>query len=286
MGFNVTRPVSERAVPRDIEGLASWADDEVVPLLQQLSNPILNIVTGNHILLNLDPLGAGTVRYNVRIAPNKGAAGATETTALYIRTDHGATWDVEDRFNGAIYMEVDQYQFLAGNGATKTIHRGWGDAHFVALMNTGDQVPITNVTNASPMVVTTSRAHGFGHNNTYQITGVVGNTAANKEAWYGGRVTSTTTLELYNDDGTPSVGNADYVSGGQVTCINSQVGYEAAHFAEKFSGITNNSIGRANGAVGFLSSIQAGFSPTPWSRMISFSRAGASWPAIRRIAGW
>lgn len=261
MTFRVIPPVSERPI-RSSE-LEDWANKEVTPLLKQLRDPEKVVQQGNHILTNLDSFGGGTVRYNVRLTANTGAAGATETCALYIRTNHGATWDVEDRFNGAIYMEVDQYQFLAGNGATKTIHRGWGDAHFVAIMATGDEVPIVDVSNTTPMVVRTRRAHGFGHNNTFQITGVLGNTAANKEAWYGGRVTSPTTLELYNDDGSASTGSGLYISGGQITCINSPVGYEAAHFAERFGGISDNSIGRADGAVGFLSSVQAGFSPTP-----------------------
>src|SRR5262245_5053585 len=104
---------------------------------------------GNEVITNLDPLGPGQVRVNVQIGAHP-SAGITETAALYIRVNHGATWDVEDRFVGGIYGEVDQYQFLAGNGFSKVIHRGWGDAHFVAIMATGDLVPIANVTNTSP----------------------------------------------------------------------------------------------------------------------------------------
>lgn len=66
---------------------------------------------------------------------------------------------------------------------------------------------ITGATNATPIVVTTSVNHGYGDNDTVEVAGVVGNTAANgfwKITWL-----SATTYSL---DG--SVGNGAYVSGG------------------------------------------------------------------------
>ena len=226
---------------------------------------------GNEVIENLDPLGAGQVRVNVQMGAHA-SDGITETSALYIRNNHGTTWDTEERFAYAIYGDQDQYQHLAGGSWSKVIHRGWGDAHFVAIMATGDLVPITDASNTTPIVITTARKHGFGHNNIHQVTGVLGNTAANQNAWYECKVLDEYRLELGVDAlGVPSAGNGAYVSGGQITCINSPVGYEAAHFSENFllqyyptaaaRAPLVDTIGRANGAVGYLSSIQAGFMP-------------------------
>ena len=264
-----------------LQGAVQRYTQELQPSLDNLDTLTENVEAGNFVITNLDPLGPGKVRARVRLPAGHNTNGTrapdgtsvAETTALYIRTDHGDRWDKEQRFNGGIYFEVDQYQYLAGSGATKCIHRGWGDAHFVALMATGDLVPIKSMTGngVSPIVVTTTRKHGFGHNNVYQVTGVGGNTAANREAWYGCRVLDEYRIELW-DGNSPSVGNGTYTAGtGQITCINSTVGYEAAHFSENFllsyyptaaeRAALADTIGRANGAVGFLSSIQGGFMP-------------------------
>jgi hypothetical protein len=69
---------------------------------------------------------------------------------------------------------------------------------------------ITGATNATPIVVTTSAAHGVVDVSYATVAGVLGNTAANG-SWVVERVT-TTTLLLRN-----SVGNAAYTSGGTLT---------------------------------------------------------------------
>lgn len=71
------------------------------------------------------------------------------------------------------------------------------------------QRTVTNATNATPIVITTSAAHGYGDNDTVEVAAVGGNTAANgfwKITWL-----STTTFSL---DG--SVGSGAYTSGGTV----------------------------------------------------------------------
>ena len=213
---------------------------------------------GNDVINNQDPLGSGRVRHNVHAQSNP-SAGVTETAAFYCYNYHGATWDTEERFTYALYGDQSYKQHLAGGSWSKVLNSGWGDAHFVALMNFGDNVPIIGASNTTPIVIETSRPHRFGHNNTYQVTGVLGNTAANSNAHYGCRVIDETHLALYVDGVVPVAGNGAYTGGGQITCINSSVGYEAAHFSETFINVNDNSIGRANGAVGFLSSIQGGF---------------------------
>ena len=266
----MTFPASARPIASS--ELTDWANREITPLLRQLRDPEKTVHQGNHVIQNLDPLGVGTVRYNVRLAPNPQMDGAAESSAIYIRNDHGSTWDTEQRFQYAIYGEQDQGQNLAGGSWSKVIHRGWGDAHFVALMAMGDRVPIADASNTTPIVLTFSRKHGFGAGNIYQVTDVTGNTAANSDVWYYCRVTGEYTLELWNGD-VPIAGNGIYTGGGQATCIDPTVGYEAAHFSEKFvlsyyptaaeRAALTDTIGRANGGVGYLSSIQAGFLPGP-----------------------
>jgi hypothetical protein len=271
------RPNFENRPGTDTAGLQSAVQryvQAIGPKIDEWDEVVEQAVrSGNDVITNLDPLGAARVRVAVQLEmnPTRGT-GVGETTALYIRNDHGDRWDREERFPYGIYGEQDQYQHLAGGSWSKVIHRGWGDAHFVAIMATGDQVPISDASNTTPIVITTTRKHGFGHANIYQVTGVTGNTAANSNAWYYCRVLDEYRLELWQDT-TASVGNGAYTGGGQITCIDPPVGYEAAHFSEQFlasyfsdpaaRAAIVDTIGRANGAVGFLSSIQAGTSPTP-----------------------
>ncbi len=74
---------------------------------------------------------------------------------------------------------------------------------------------ISNVTNASPMVVTTTTAHGLSGGQIVSIDGVMGTTAANN--FWTAIVLTTTTFQLVNSDGTNSVGNGVYNSGGTAT---------------------------------------------------------------------
>lgn len=78
---------------------------------------------------------------------------------------------------------------------------------------TGSGKSVTGATNASPIVITTSAAHGFSSGNFVQVQGVTGNTAAN--GVFSVTSLSTTTLELRG-----SAGNGVYISGGTVTRVN------------------------------------------------------------------
>ena len=76
---------------------------------------------------------------------------------------------------------------------------------------------VTGATNATPIVVTTSAAHGMIPGNRVEITGVGGNTAANG-TFVVTAVGSTTTFSLGDTtDGTSVAGNGAYTSGGTVT---------------------------------------------------------------------
>lgn len=69
---------------------------------------------------------------------------------------------------------------------------------------------ITNATNASPIVITTSASHGLANGEQVAIDGIVGNTAPNGLVWEVANVTATT-FELVG-----STGNGAYTSGGTV----------------------------------------------------------------------
>lgn len=84
---------------------------------------------------------------------------------------------------------------------------------------------ITNATNATPIVITTSANYAFGTGNLVTQQFVGGNTAANGTF----RVVSTglTTYQLLNLDGTNVAGSGAYTSGGQVRQVDDTTAYAA-----------------------------------------------------------
>jgi hypothetical protein len=74
---------------------------------------------------------------------------------------------------------------------------------------------LTAATNATPIVVTTSAAHGLGNGQQIRIEGVMGNDGANG-IFITSAVTSTT-ITLKNLDGSDTVGTGTYNSGGSLT---------------------------------------------------------------------
>ena len=73
---------------------------------------------------------------------------------------------------------------------------------------------VTGATNATPIVITTSVAHGYSTNNYIEIAGVTGNTAANGIHQITVLTTTTFSLDF-------SVGNGAYVSGGTARFVTS-----------------------------------------------------------------
>ena len=59
---------------------------------------------------------------------------ATEVAAIYIRAEHG-TNPLATNFIYGLYGEISDGQSLVGGSMTKIIHKGLGDAHYVALFN-------------------------------------------------------------------------------------------------------------------------------------------------------
>jgi len=100
------------------------------------------------------------------------------------------------------------------------------NANFVTIGATlagGEQKTITNATQASPVVVTTSTAHGLTDGQRVTITDVVGMTQLNGNTYYADVLTSNT-FALYTDTGISSAVNGTgftaYTSGGKTQGLN------------------------------------------------------------------
>lgn len=80
---------------------------------------------------------------------------------------------------------------------------------------------VSGATNATPIVITTSAAHGLIDGDQVQVTGVGGNTAANTTGYAKVTGYSGTTFALYQDAGlsTAVAGNGAYTSGGAVSKV-------------------------------------------------------------------
>jgi hypothetical protein len=201
------------------------------------SNGTALLDVGDQTITNLDSdFGhtPATVRYGTRgYIPTVGAA--AETSAFYAKLPTDYTGSI---FQYGLYIEVPPTQnYTYGGCATKVIHRGHGDAHFVGLLNGISPRTLEGATNASP-IVCTATGHGFATGNTVTITGATGNTAANG-TWYGITVTDDDHFTLP----AASSGNGAYnANSGTCQNIDPPVGYEAAHWGD--------------GCTGFLSSMQ------------------------------
>lgn len=115
-------------------------------------------------------------------------------------------------------------------GSTLGARFGWSSSavlkdhrntSFPLQLRGGTQGTITNVTNASPAVVTTSAAHGLATGDEVAFEGVLGSTGINNPAsgrlWNAVTVLSPTTFEVYTDDSfvTPVAAGGAYISGGR-----------------------------------------------------------------------
>lgn len=84
---------------------------------------------------------------------------------FWCRPDSGANYIISDGYGGAHAV------LLGFNGATS--------GRTTLTGNTWSRLNVTNATNASPIVITTSAAHSFISGTSVIIAGVLGNTAAN-----------------------------------------------------------------------------------------------------------
>jgi hypothetical protein len=84
-----------------------------------------------------------------------------------------------------------------------------------------NSITITNATNATPIVITTSGVYSLANAQQVTIAGVLGNTAANGTNYAKTSGYTTTTLGLYQDSGLTMgvAGNGAYTSGGTVSVV-------------------------------------------------------------------
>lgn len=135
-----------------------------------------------------------------------------EASALEIVTTSGSG---SDQFRLALAKEIIsanlkpfwemEIKLNLSNAANSILRAG---------MFTNDVGTVTGATNATPIVITTSAAHGLDNGMPVFIASVGGNTNANG-SYYAKKLTSTT-FELYTDSGltTGRAGNGAYTSGG------------------------------------------------------------------------
>ncbi len=121
---------------------------------------------------------------------------------------------VEGNFhaNGLFTVTVTaSNKFLTNGAAGDGAYTGGGITQRIALK-------VTNATNASPIVITTSSNHGYTTGDRISISGVGGNTAAN-EVWY------ITVVDLDKFSLDESTGNGTYTSGGLSQKLNAVTQY-------------------------------------------------------------
>lgn len=121
-------------------------------------------------------------------------------------------WKYFQRLEGRIENE--------GSDNERSLAFGWklsasNQVHFLGTTISYTRA-VTNATNATPVVVTTSVAHALHSGDLVVIAGVVGNTAANGTFKVTG-VTSTTFELTDPNTGSDIAGNGGYSSGGTVT---------------------------------------------------------------------
>jgi hypothetical protein len=103
------------------------------------------------------------------------------------------------------------------------LYPGWRDeVGYTIPPTTGTAFTVTDITNASPAVVTTSAPHGFADDEQVTLTGVGGMTEVNGNIYYVKSSPSPTTLELEETTAGPdldSTGFGVYTTGGTINTI-------------------------------------------------------------------
>jgi hypothetical protein len=159
------------------------------------ATPIVITTDGPHGLQTWDPAVADVVRSTVQLYAVGGIAAAKGRFRITKLSD--TTFSLQDYESGAD---------IAGTGAYTS------GGYFLAYYS-----DISAITNATPPVVTTTRAHGLATGDRLRIAGVVGTTNVNGVR----RVTvlSATTFSVQTLGGVDIVGNGVYVSGGWTDCL-------------------------------------------------------------------
>lgn len=205
--------------------------------LPATSSDGLNQLAASGTITNLDNFHGHTpavVEYGRRVyVPPIG--GANETAAFYGRLESGAT--AGQTFQYCAYFEIPTTQnFTRGGSATKVIHRGHGDAHFVGILNGINPVVASAITNTIPATVTAT-AHGFAPGDIVQFANCTYNggtpaTVLNGVAFYGITYIDANTFSIPNTVLPFGSGGVYDASSGTVQDIDPPVGYEGATWGD------------------------------------------------------
>ncbi len=174
------------------------------------------------------PSAPNTVYTNIVIPTTTAARG------VYKSNDLGATWTrvspvAMHTFFTTVTSNIEMSVGNAGNLFVGILESGApvaifstpdGGANWTRMdlptmpITTATTFTVTGATNATPIVITTSAAHGYSTNNYVEIAGVTGNTAANGIHQITVLTTTTFSLDF-------STGNGAYVSGGTARRVTS-----------------------------------------------------------------
>jgi hypothetical protein len=103
------------------------------------------------------------------------------------------------------------------------LYPGWrDDVGYTVAPTTGAAIVVTDITQASPAVVTTASAHGFADNQRVALTGVLGMTEINGTNYFVKSSPTSTTLELEESPTGPdldSTGFTAYASAGTINTV-------------------------------------------------------------------
>lgn len=97
-----------------------------------------------------------------------------------------------------------------------SIDNDYGGGEFQLNTTVPTSATITDATNATPIVITTSTDHGLTTGQRVMIAGVTGNTAANGQFWITSLTSTTFSLQQLTSFTTDITGNGNYVSGGVI----------------------------------------------------------------------
>lgn len=145
----------------------------------------------------------------------------TDVTEYFFQ-DRPAITAAADNGSGLIRVTAAAHGLVDGDivfitgvlGTTEANGRFYVDVNSSSTFDLYEVFDIEGATNATPIVVTTTEAHGLSDADAVTISGVLGNTAANATSYVD--VTGVKTFALYSDVGltTEVAGNGAYTSGG------------------------------------------------------------------------
>lgn len=209
--------------------------DEIAGLIK---TGVVKTPTGNAISLGYNPIlsitASSATTYTITFEfPLTVGVGITATIAgLSTVLNANGTYTYSLTNGLGLYTITSERVIVIGVSAASgtASNEGIGNAsnsiidylHILAVKSTFEEYTgynLTNATNASPIVITTTRFNNLRDKEKIKITSVVGNTNANGTHYIEKRKTPTAALYSNEKLTIPVAGNSSYTSGGTITRI-------------------------------------------------------------------